>query len=55
MPLALDFFIQYGYAILFLWVLAEQLGMPIPSAPLLITAGTLTAVSYTHLTRILNR
>jgi membrane protein DedA with SNARE-associated domain/rhodanese-related sulfurtransferase len=43
MPLALDFFIQYGYAILFFWVLAEQLGMPIPSAPLLISAGTLTA------------
>jgi membrane protein DedA with SNARE-associated domain/rhodanese-related sulfurtransferase len=43
MPLALEFFIQYGYAILFLWVLAEQLGMPIPSAPLLISAGTLTA------------
>jgi len=43
MPLALDFFIQYGYAILFVWVLAEQLGMPIPSAPLLVSAGTLTA------------
>jgi membrane protein DedA with SNARE-associated domain/rhodanese-related sulfurtransferase len=43
MPVAVDFFIQYGYAILFFWVLAEQLGMPIPSAPLLISAGTLTA------------
>ncbi len=43
MPVAVDFFIHYGYAILFLWVLAEQLGMPIPSAPLLISAGTLTA------------
>jgi len=43
MPLALDFFIHYGYVVLFVWVLAEQLGMPIPSAPLLITTGTLTA------------
>jgi len=43
MPLAIDFFIHYGYLVLFVWVLAEQLGMPIPSAPLLITAGTLTA------------
>jgi len=43
MPLALDFFVHYGYVVLFVWVLAEQLGMPIPSAPLLITAGTLTA------------
>jgi membrane protein DedA with SNARE-associated domain/rhodanese-related sulfurtransferase len=43
MPLAIDFFVHYGYLVLFFWVLAEQLGMPIPSAPLLITAGTLTA------------
>ena len=49
MPLALDFFIHYGYAILFFWVLAEQLGMPIPSAPLLITAGTLTATHKLNL------
>jgi membrane protein DedA with SNARE-associated domain/rhodanese-related sulfurtransferase len=49
MPLALDFFIQYGYAILFFWVLAEQLGMPIPSAPLLISAGTLTATHRLNL------
>jgi membrane protein DedA with SNARE-associated domain/rhodanese-related sulfurtransferase len=43
MPLALDFFVHYGYLILFLWVLMEQLGIPIPSAPLMLTAGTLTA------------
>lgn len=49
MPLALDFFLHYGYAILFLWVLAEQLGMPIPSAPLMITAGTLTATHRMNL------
>src|SRR5271170_1851442 len=49
MPLALDFFIHYAYAILFFWVLAEQLGMPIPSAPLLITTGTLTATHKLNL------
>lgn len=43
MPVALELFVQYGYFILFFWVLLEQLGMPLPSAPLLITAGTLTA------------
>src|ERR1700761_305032 len=43
MPVALDFFVKYGYLILYLWVVTEQLGVPIPSAPLLITAGTLTA------------
>jgi membrane protein DedA with SNARE-associated domain/rhodanese-related sulfurtransferase len=43
MPIALDFFIRYGYVVVLVWVLAEQLGIPIPSAPLLLTAGTLTA------------
>jgi membrane protein DedA with SNARE-associated domain/rhodanese-related sulfurtransferase len=43
MPIALAFFVQYAYLILFLWVLVEQLGIPIPSIPLLLTAGTLSA------------
>ena len=43
MPIALDFFVKYGYWVIFLWVLTEQLGIPIPSTPLLLTAGTLTA------------
>jgi membrane protein DedA with SNARE-associated domain/rhodanese-related sulfurtransferase len=43
MPLALSFFLKYGYWILFLWVLVEQLGVPVPSVPLLLTAGTLTS------------
>jgi membrane protein DedA with SNARE-associated domain/rhodanese-related sulfurtransferase len=43
MPIALDFFLHYAYWILFLWVLVEQFGVPIPSIPLLLTAGTLTA------------
>jgi membrane protein DedA with SNARE-associated domain/rhodanese-related sulfurtransferase len=43
MPIALVFFVQYAYPILFLWVLLEQLGIPIPSIPVLLTAGTLSA------------
>ena len=43
MPIALAFFVHYVYAILFLWVLMEQLGVPVPSIPLLLTAGTLIA------------
>src|ERR1700677_2453465 len=43
MPLAFDFFLHFAYLILFLWVLAEQLGVPVPSLPLLLAAGTLTA------------
>ena len=43
MPIAIEFFVGHAYAILFLWVLVEQLGLPIPSVPLLLTAGTLSA------------
>ena len=48
MPIALAFFVQYAYPILFLWVLVEQLGVPIPSIPLLLTAGTLSATHRVH-------
>jgi membrane protein DedA with SNARE-associated domain len=43
MPIALAFFVHYAYLIIFLWVLIEQVGVPIPSIPVLLTAGTLTA------------
>ncbi|ADW69501.1 VTT domain-containing protein [Granulicella tundricola] len=43
MPIALVFFVHYAYAILFLWVLVEQMGVPIPSIPVLLMAGTLSA------------
>jgi membrane protein DedA with SNARE-associated domain/rhodanese-related sulfurtransferase len=43
MPIAIEFFVGHAYAILFLWVLIEQLGLPVPSIPLLLTAGTLSA------------
>jgi membrane protein DedA with SNARE-associated domain/rhodanese-related sulfurtransferase len=43
MPIAIEFFVSHAYAILFLWVLGEQLGLPTPSIPLLLTAGTLSA------------
>jgi membrane protein DedA with SNARE-associated domain/rhodanese-related sulfurtransferase len=43
MPIAIDFFVGHAYAILFLWVLIEQLGVPVPSIPLLLAAGTLSA------------
>jgi membrane protein DedA with SNARE-associated domain/rhodanese-related sulfurtransferase len=53
MPVALDFFLKYGYWILFLWVMTEQLGVPIPSVPLLLTAGTLTATHKLNLPLVL--
>jgi membrane protein DedA with SNARE-associated domain len=35
----IQFLIQDGYAVLFFWVLFEQLGLPIPAVPLLLAAG----------------
>ncbi len=52
MPIALEFLVHYGYVILFLWVLVEQLGAPIPSMPLLLTAGTLTATHRLNLSLV---
>ncbi len=48
MPIAIEFFVHYAYAIIFLWVLVEQIGIPIPSIPVLLTAGTLTATHRIH-------
>jgi membrane protein DedA with SNARE-associated domain/rhodanese-related sulfurtransferase len=53
MPIAIEFFVGHAYAILFCWVLVEQLGMPIPSIPLLLTAGTLSATHRVHFTTAL--
>lgn len=43
MSVGLEFFIHHAYLVLFGWIAAEQIGLPIPSVPLLLTAGTLTA------------
>lgn len=39
LPETVQFVIQYGYLLLFGWVLVEQAGMPIPASPLLLAAG----------------
>jgi membrane protein DedA with SNARE-associated domain len=36
-----EFLAVYGHGLVFLWVLVEQLGLPVPSAPLLLAAGAL--------------
>ena len=46
---ALAFFLKYAYSILFLWVLGEQLGVPVPSVPVLLTAGTVSAAHQVSL------
>ena len=49
MPIAIVFFIHYAYLLIFLWVLVEQIGIPIPSVPILLTAGTLSATHRVNL------
>jgi membrane protein DedA with SNARE-associated domain/rhodanese-related sulfurtransferase len=45
----LPFLIKHGYTVLFVWVLAETIGFPLPSAPLFITAGALAGMGYLRL------
>jgi membrane protein DedA with SNARE-associated domain len=37
----LHFLARHGYLVLFAWVLAEQVGIPLPSTPFIIAAGAL--------------
>jgi membrane protein DedA with SNARE-associated domain len=38
---ATQFLSSYGYVVLLGWVLAEQLGLPLPAAPVMLAAGAL--------------
>ncbi|MFZ0707703.1 MAG: VTT domain-containing protein [Candidatus Korobacteraceae bacterium] len=37
----LQFVLQYGYVLVFVWVMVEQAGLPVPVAPLLLACGAL--------------
>ena len=37
----IPFVIQHGYAVLLIWIFAETMGLPLPSAPLLVMVGAL--------------
>lgn len=43
MALPTHILLTYGYLLLFLWVLVEQLGLPLPAVPVLLAAGALSA------------
>lgn len=44
-----EFLFRHGYSLLFVWVLAEQAGLPLPSAPLLLAAGALAGKGRMYL------
>ena len=41
MSSVIDLIVRHGYAVVFGWVLAEQLGLPLPAVPFLLAAGAL--------------
>ncbi len=43
MQLPTQILLMYGYILLFLWVLVEQFGVPLPATPMLVAAGVLSA------------
>lgn len=45
-----EFLLRNGYSLLFALVLAEQMGLPIPSTPMLLAAGALAGLSRMSLT-----
>ncbi len=48
-----EFLIRYGYLLLFGVVLAEQLGLPIPAAPMLLAAGALAGIGKLSLPSVM--
>lgn len=44
-----EFLVRHGYSVLFAWVLAEEVGLPLPSAPMLLAAGALAGTGRMRL------
>src|SRR5258708_14787774 len=42
----LEFLLHHGYVLLLAWVFVEQIGLPIPSMPLLLAAGALAGTGH---------
>jgi membrane protein DedA with SNARE-associated domain/rhodanese-related sulfurtransferase len=45
----IEILVRHNYLFLFTWVLAEQLGLPLPSAPVLLAAGALAGTHQMNL------
>src|SRR5256884_1112661 len=50
---AIDVLVRYGYVVVFGWVFAEQIGLPIPAAPVLLAAGALAGTGRLSLALVL--
>lgn len=49
MASAMHLFVLHAYLVLFVWVLIEQGGLPVPSIPLMLAAGTMSAAHQLHI------
>lgn len=49
----LEFLLRHGYTVLFVWILAEQAGLPLPSIPLLLACGALARSGGMHVAGVL--
>lgn len=43
---ALEFFLRHGYLLLVVWVFLEQVGLPVPSIPVLLASGALAGTGH---------
>ncbi len=50
---SVQFLVQYGYVVLFVWVLIDQVGLPLPVLPLLLVAGALSGTGELNFTVVL--
>jgi len=49
----LPFLVRHGYAVVFLWVFAEQIGLPVPSTIILLAAGAVAGAGDLNLGGVL--
>ncbi len=49
----LDVLVRYGYLVVFGWVFAEQIGLPIPAMPVLLAAGAMAGTGRLSLVVVL--
>ena len=48
-----DVLVRYGYLVVFAWVFAEQIGLPIPAMPVLLAAGAMAGTGRLSLVLVL--
>jgi membrane protein DedA with SNARE-associated domain len=51
---AIEFLIRYGYAVLFVFVFFEQIGLPMPAIPFLLAAGALARSGRLELAAVIS-